>query len=186
VLILEEPTNHLDIQSKGVLKQALKQYEGTFIIVSHDREFLDGLTNRIWDIENKHLKIHHYTVQEYLQRKSDGFEQAQQVGKSKKQKVVEEKKSEPKNQLSYQEKKAHKREVTVCKNAVNKSEKKIEELESKIAEMDKVIASLDYSDEEKSANTLKEYETLKQELEETMSVWEENTIKIEELKEVDV
>jgi len=186
VLILDEPTNHLDIQSKGVLKQALKQYEGTFIIVSHDREFLDGLTNRIWDIENKHLKIHHYTVQEYLQRKSDGFEQAQQVGKSKKQKVVEEKKSEPKNQLSYQEKKAHKREVTVCKNAVNKSEKKIEELESKIAEMDKVIASLDYSDEEKSANTLKEYETLKQELEETMSVWEENTIKIEELKEVDV
>lgn len=185
VLILDEPTNHLDIQSKGVLKQALKQYEGTFIIVSHDREFLDGLTNRIWDIENKHLKIHHYTVQEYLQRKSDGFEQAQQVGKSKKQKVAEEKKSEPKNQLSYQEKKAHKREVTVCKNAINKSEKKIEELESKIAEMDKVIASLDYSDEEKSANTLKEYETLKQELEETMSVWEENTIKIEELKEVD-
>jgi ATP-binding cassette, subfamily F, member 3 len=66
LLILDEPTNHLDIQSKDVLKDALKQYEGTFIVVSHDREFLDGLTNRIWDIEDQKLKIHHFEVQEYL------------------------------------------------------------------------------------------------------------------------
>ncbi|MCH2110732.1 MAG: ATP-binding cassette domain-containing protein, partial [Polyangiaceae bacterium] len=52
-LLLDEPTNHLDIQSKEVLKSALKNYEGTFIVVSHDREFLEGLTNRIWDIEDQ-------------------------------------------------------------------------------------------------------------------------------------
>ncbi|MBM3418858.1 MAG: ABC-F family ATP-binding cassette domain-containing protein, partial [Bacteroidetes bacterium] len=65
-LILDEPTNHLDIQSKQVLKNALQNYQGTFIIVSHDREFVDGLTNRIWDIEDQSLKIHHFTLNEYL------------------------------------------------------------------------------------------------------------------------
>ena len=70
-LILDEPTNHLDIQSKEVLKSALKNYEGTFIVVSHDREFLDNLTNRIWDIENKALKIHHFGVKDFLKRKME-------------------------------------------------------------------------------------------------------------------
>ena len=61
----------LDIQSKEVLKSALKNYEGTFIVVSHDREFLDNLTNRIWDIENKALKIHHFGVKDFLKRKME-------------------------------------------------------------------------------------------------------------------
>ena len=73
-LILDEPTNHLDIQSKEVLKQALKTYEGTFIVVSHDREFLDGLTNRIWEIEEQQLKVHHYGVKDFLSRKTASFE----------------------------------------------------------------------------------------------------------------
>jgi ATP-binding cassette, subfamily F, member 3 len=68
-LILDEPTNHLDMQSKEVLKQALINYEGSFIVVSHDREFLDGLTNRIWDIDHGTLKIHHDGVKEYLAQK---------------------------------------------------------------------------------------------------------------------
>ena len=70
-LILDEPTNHLDIQSKEVLKEALKNYEGTFVVVSHDREFLEGLTNRIWDIENQTLKIHHFGVKDFLKRKME-------------------------------------------------------------------------------------------------------------------
>ena len=65
-LILDEPTNHLDILSKNVLKEALKNYEGTFIVVSHDRDFLDGLTNRIWDIANKQIRVHHFDLAEYL------------------------------------------------------------------------------------------------------------------------
>ena len=69
-LILDEPTNHLDLQSKEVLKEALMHYEGTFIIVSHDREFVDGLSNRIWDIENQGVKIHHFELKEYLSYKT--------------------------------------------------------------------------------------------------------------------
>nr|WP_299206290.1 ABC-F family ATP-binding cassette domain-containing protein [uncultured Brumimicrobium sp.] len=183
VLILDEPTNHLDIQSKAVLKQALKQYEGTFIIVSHDREFLEGLTNRIWDIENKNLKIHHYTVQEYLRKKSDAFEQAQQLGKSNKKKVAEEVKveEEKKSELSYEEEKAQKKETNRLKNAIRKAEQRIEQLEKDIAKMDKEIASLDYTDEENAAKTLKEYDALKTELDEVMESWEENTMALDEL-----
>ncbi|WP_107037388.1 ABC-F family ATP-binding cassette domain-containing protein [Brumimicrobium mesophilum] len=188
VLILDEPTNHLDIQSKAVLKQALKQYEGTFIIVSHDREFLEGLTNRIWDIENKSLKIHHYTVQEYLAKKSEAFEQAQQQGKSNKTKAkeeaaaklkAEEEKAAAKPALSYEEEKAQKKEISRLKNAVRKAEQRIEKLEAEIKEMDKVIADLDYSDEENSAKTLKKYDALKTELDEVMSSWEEDTEALE-------
>ena len=60
-----------------MLKHALKSYEGTFVVVSHDREFLDGLTNRIWEIEDQKLRIHHFDVKEFLRRKSD-----QQVSKT--------------------------------------------------------------------------------------------------------
>ncbi|PWH85632.1 ABC-F family ATP-binding cassette domain-containing protein [Brumimicrobium oceani] len=188
VLILDEPTNHLDIQSKAVLKQALKQYEGTFIIVSHDREFLEGLTNRIWDIENKQLKIHHYTVQEYLAKKSEAFEQAQQQGKSNKTKAkeeaaakvkAEEEKAAAKPALSYEEEKEQKKEISRLKNAVRKAEQRIEKLEVEIKQMDKIIADLDYSDEEKAAETLKKYDALKTELDEVMEAWEENTEALE-------
>src|SRR5690554_6238721 len=183
VLILDEPTNHLDIQSKAVLKQALNQYEGTFIIVSHDREFLEGLTNRIWDIENKSLKIHHYTVQEYLRKKSDAFEQAQQLGKSNKKKVVEEVKpvEASKPELSYEEEKEQKKESNRLKNAIRKAEQRIEELEAEILKMDKIVADLDYTDEENAAKVLKEYDVLKSELDDVMEAWEENTMALEEL-----
>jgi ATP-binding cassette subfamily F protein 3 len=180
VLILDEPTNHLDIQSKGVLKQALQSYEGTFIIVSHDREFLDGLTNRIWDIENKNLKIHHYTVQEYLRRKSDAFTQAQQVGKKTKKEAAPIKKEEVKEELSYEEKKEQKRRVNKLKNGISQSEKDIEKFEKEIKEMDKVVADFDYTDEAGTAKTLEKYEKLKKSLEAAMSKWEEYTLELDE------
>ena len=94
-LILDEPTNHLDIISKEVLKSALINYEGTFIVVSHDREFLNGLTNRIWDIEDQGLKIHHFGVQEFLQRKMDLSNNQMQI--EAKQKNTIDKIETPKN-----------------------------------------------------------------------------------------
>lgn len=179
VLILDEPTNHLDIQSKAILKQALQQYEGTFIVVSHDREFLDGLTNRIWDIEDKRLKIHHYTVHEYLQKKEDAFEQAQQLGKSAKTKKAEAIKEEVKSDLSYEEEKELKRNVNRLKNSIKKAEDKIHKLEQEIETMDSIIAELDYSDEERASKLLKKYENLQKDLEETMSAWENDLMELE-------
>ena len=175
-LILDEPTNHLDIQSKEVLKSALKNYEGTFIVVSHDREFLDNLTNRIWDIENKSLKIHHFGVKDFLKRK---MEMMQLDGKKPIEKVeVIAKKEEVKAtavELSYDEKKEVKRLKNKFQNQVSKSEGRISDLEKEIAVMDALLVDLDYSDEEKTSKSFSEYEKLKSELEEQMTLWEEAT-----------
>ena len=183
-LILDEPTNHLDIQSKEVLKSALKNYEGTFIVVSHDREFLDNLTNRIWDIENKSLKIHHFGVKEFLKRKMEMMQpiSARFIEKkeeaAKKTEVVE----EPKVELSYEDKKELKRLKNKFQNQVSKSEDRISELEEEIGKMDVVLVDLDYNNEALATKTLAEYEKLKKDLDEQMALWEEGT---EQLMEID-
>lgn len=170
-LILDEPTNHLDIQSKEVLKQALKSYEGTFIVVSHDREFLDGLTNRIWDIEDHSLKIHHFGVQDFLRRKA---ELSKPVTNLKQPSLVVEK-NETDEKLSYNEEKDLKRKKNKLQNQVSKAEKRIEELEEKISVMDKEIAEMDYSNEDQSSVKLEQYEVLRKELDEQMELWESAT-----------
>lgn len=174
-LILDEPTNHLDIQSKEVLKSALQNYEGTFIVVSHDREFLDGLTNRIWDIENKTLKVHHFGVKDFLKRKMDLMNPTADLKSDKKvTKNSEDKKENRSNELSYEEKKEQKRRKNKFQNQVNRSEEKIEELETEIAKMDEKMATLDYSTPE-ATEVLADYEKIKKELDEQMSLWEEGT-----------
>lgn len=188
VLILDEPTNHLDIQSKEVLKKALQQYEGTFIVVSHDREFLDGLTNRIWDIENKGLKIHHFSVKEFIQRKLeiDKNKKGQVSLKSKPEtkKKKEVKTPDPiKNELSFEEKKELKKRKNKLQNTVSKCEKEISKLESNIAEMDLLITDLDYTDEEGTAKTLSDYENLKVELNQMMMDWEKATEELLQLED---
>jgi ATP-binding cassette subfamily F protein 3 len=159
-LILDEPTNHLDIASKEVLKQALINYEGTFIIVSHDREFLDGLTNRIWEIYNQTLKIHHYTVQEFLKKKAE-----EQKEQNQSEKVV---KTAP---VQKEEKPALQASNSIEKE-IKRIEKEISELESKIEEMNLILAELDYSNESKANSILSEYELLKSNLDDKMAVWE--------------
>jgi ATP-binding cassette subfamily F protein 3 len=170
-LILDEPTNHLDIQSKEILKDALRKYEGTFVVVSHDREFLEGLTNRIWDIEDKKLKIHHFGVKEFLKRK---LEQGMTL-KSEVVEKVEVVKEEIKKELSFEEKKEFKRRKNKLQNDIKKAEENISQFEEKIKELDLVIAELDYSDTSKSEQILSEYNTLKTKLDEEMLSWESNT-----------
>lgn len=187
VLILDEPTNHLDIQSKEVLKQALKNYGGTFIIVSHDREFLDGLTNRIWDIKDRQLKIYHYTVQEYLKRKSaelngEGDKNLKNPAQVHKKKVNAQKEEPKKPTLSYEAQKEEKRKLNKLKNTISKAETKIDKLEAELKELDTVIAELDYSDENYANQQLASYESLKKELDQTMNTWEEATNELLEME----
>jgi len=179
-LILDEPTNHLDIQSKEVLKQALKSYEGTFIVVSHDREFLDGLTNRIWEIEDQQLKVHHFGVKDFLKRKTE-LTQKKPIVEAPKAIVKESDSS--KEKLSYQEEKEFKRLKNKLQNQVNKSEQKIEELEKQIEEQDLVIAELNYDDKAKAEEVLGLYNETKSKLDEQMKLWEEATEGLMELEE---
>jgi len=171
VLILDEPTNHLDIQSKQVLKEALKNYEGTFIVVSHDREFLDGLTNRIWDIEDKTLKIHHFGVYEFLKRKMN-FDQPETIKKNVKESIVQEK---PKETLSFEETKEIKRKKNQLSNQIKRTEDLISELENKLSLLDEQIANADFSNTSESGKLVTEYQKIKVELDLMMENWEKAT-----------
>lgn len=183
-LILDEPTNHLDIQSKEVLKQALMSYEGTFIVVSHDREFLDGLINRIWDIEDKALKIHHFGVKEFLARKMEQLQPASKESMASKPFAAKEQEIVPKvTKLSYDEEKELKRQKNKWQNQVQRTEKRIEELEKEIARMDLEIANLDYSDETKTAQLMEAYSSSKSELDAQMELWEEATEELLQITE---
>jgi ATP-binding cassette subfamily F protein 3 len=172
-LILDEPTNHLDIQSKAILKDALKQYEGTFIVVSHDREFLQGLTNRIWDIDEQKLKIHHFAVPEFLEMKLSKLSGTQD--KKDKSEVKRKKETETKDQpkLSYEEERAQKKLLNKLKNTIKRAEEKIEELESELSDLDGKIALMDYSEKDQAKELLDRYDRVKQDLDKEMKKWED-------------
>ncbi len=184
-LILDEPTNHLDILSKDVLKSALINYEGTFIVVSHDREFLEGLTNRIWDIENQGLKIHHFGVQEFLQRKmelSEGNKPSLSEKKIEKTPtpIVEVKIEKT---LSFDEQKEIKRKKNQLNTLVKKAEDSISRLEATIKVMDQQIVNLDYTNESESAKLLSNYDKAKKELDQEMENWEQATEELMNIKD---
>ncbi len=175
-LILDEPTNHLDIQSKDLLKQALQKYEGTFIVVSHDREFLNGLTNRIWDIEDQQLKIHHFELKEYLDRKL-GVNQP--VALKEQQKKIE---KEETRESTFEEKKEVKRRKNKLQNDLNRTETEIERLEKEIDLMNKQIAVMNFEDEAQTERTFKKFNELKSVLDEQMANWEKITEELLELE----
>jgi len=158
-LILDEPTNHLDITSKEVLKSALKNYQGTFIVVSHDREFLQDLTNRIWEIDKHTLKIHHYSVQQFLKEKQNQT----QVQTNFKKEVK-------KNVKNLDKSKVNPGKIEKEIRQIEKKISKLEELQKNIQEE---MNSLDYSDEEKSNNVISNFQNNKKELDLLMDKWEE-------------
>ncbi len=161
-LILDEPTNHLDIQSKQVLKKALDNYEGAFIIVSHDREFVDGLTNRIWDIENKSLKIHHFSLNEYLSYKMKDKTLSGNTLKNT-EKSPEKPKEKTENTNTVKPSKQDK-EIQRIENDISKLEKEVQSLETELANMD--YTASDYQ------NQLSQYDEKKRNLDNLMSKWE--------------
>ena len=171
-LILDEPTNHLDIQSKEVLKNALKSYEGTFVVVSHDREFLDGLTNRIWDIEDKTLKIHHFDVKEFLKRKMSMVNNdTMNIAKE------EEKPTEIKVEIEVEK---PKKSVNLkLQSDIKKLESKIKEKEQDLEEVTVLMSGLDYSDADEANMVTEKYNALKIELDTLLNDWEEKVLEAE-------
>ena len=158
-IILDEPTNHLDMQSKEILKSALINYAGTFIVVSHDREFLEGLTNRIWDIENENLKIHHFSLNEYLSYKNENklkLDQLPQQNASKSKTLKVNKTDEGSKALA--------KEIQII-------EKKIEVLESEIITLNTLLGNLSYG-EDGFDTALENHKNKKNELSKLMEEWE--------------
>ena len=138
LLALDEPTNHMDIRSKDILKQALKAYDGTLIIVSHDRDFLDGLVDKLYEFRDGKVKEHLGGVQEFLERRKletlSELERHYKPAAEEKPAEVIQKKEEAKQE--YEAKKYVSKEEKKIKNRISFLEKKIEEYETKMAEIE--------------------------------------------------
>ena len=161
VLVMDEPTNHLDIKSKNVLKKALQQFEGTLIIVSHDRDFLQGLTDKVYEFKNKNIKEYLGDIDFYLeQRAVANFREMEQ---QKETLSTPNKAAANAEKLSFEQQKQQK----AAQNKLNKIENQIAALEEELKQMDvqmgQGVQSNDY---------YKEYEQKKKMLEELMTEWE--------------
>ena len=179
LLALDEPTNHMDIRSKDILKQALKAYDGTLIIVSHDRDFLDGLVDKLYEFRDGKVKEHLGGVQEFLERrKLENLSELERHYKPVEEKQVEviQKKEEAKQE--YQAKKFVSKEERKIRNRISFLEKGIESIEAKMAEIEAVLADPGEGDD--IMELTRAYLENKRELDFKMEEWEQLNEKLEE------
>jgi len=167
-LIMDEPTNHLDIQSKEIIKLALQKFEGTLIVISHDREFLQGLCDKIYEFRDGHMKEFLGDINEYLEfRQKESIREisAEKAKLHKEEPKVEVKKVEEKPAVSQTTivSKEHKN----IQNKLKKVEEKISELETKVEEMEASFTKNNPSEE-----TLEEYNKTKEDLDLALQEWE--------------
>ncbi|WP_405377087.1 ABC-F family ATP-binding cassette domain-containing protein [Nonlabens sp. Asnod3-A02] len=167
VLIMDEPTNHLDIQSKNVLKAALLKFDGTLIVVSHDREFLQGLTETVYEFRDHKLNLYLGDIDYYLgKRKAEDMRAIEKVDVVKDVSLSRKQETE-KKQLSYEDQKKQKS----LNNRLSKAETKINDLEKTIKKLDAELAA-NYDELVKKEGFFDGYQAKKKELEEWMTKWE--------------
>ena len=179
LLALDEPTNHMDIRSKDILKQALKAYDGTIIIVSHDRDFLDGLVDKLYEFRDGHVKEHLGGVQDFLERRR--LETLNELERHYKvEPVVEEAQIQKKEESrqEYQAKKFISKEERKIRNRIAFLEKGIEEIEGKMKEIEAVLTNPKPEDD--VMELTRSYLENKRELDYKMAEWEKLSESIEE------
>jgi ATP-binding cassette subfamily F protein 3 len=181
LLILDEPTNHLDLQSKEVLKNAIKAFDGTVVVVSHDREFLDGLVDKVYEFSNHKVREHIGGIYDFLQKKQiSSLSELERNNGLRNQTGVE--KKEPQNsfsKISYEERKERSRQIKKVERSVADVENQIEQIESQIADIEQLFQSVEQSTDE---NLFRQYEQLKQSLEQKMSEWEVLSAQLDDIK----
>lgn len=138
LLILDEPTNHLDMISKDILKSALIQFDGTLIVVSHDRDFLQGLTNKVYEFKKPNIKEYIGDVYDFLEAKN--IEELDDLNRNKKNVKAPAEPVVSQNKIDYEAKKSFDREVKKLEREIQKKEEQIEKAESELAEMDRIMA----------------------------------------------
>ena len=171
VLIMDEPTNHLDIASKNVLKQALRKFDGTLILVSHDRDFLQGLASTVYGFKDKVIKEYLGDIDFFLEQ-----HQIENLREAEKRTVVAKKIDPVKKEVS-QLSKVEDKEIKKLKNQLSKLETQIDDLEKKILEMDEALEK-NY-EESSNADFFENYKATKSKIESLMEEWAELEEKIE-------
>ncbi|MEG1573626.1 MAG: ABC-F family ATP-binding cassette domain-containing protein [Bacteroidales bacterium] len=179
LLILDEPTNHLDMSTKDVLKQAIKSFDGTVIIVSHDREFLDGLVSKVYEFGGGKVTEHIGGIYNFLQRKKIGS--LNELERKNNITIVEE---EPKihvsdNKLNYEQRKELQRKIKQLQNSITDAEKRINKTETKISEIEKQLSTPEGFS---NISLCQQHGELTRELSNIMEYWGEQSEKLETLK----
>ncbi len=172
LLILDEPTNHMDMRSKDILKQALIAFDGTVVIVSHDRDFLDGVVDRIYEFRDGGVKEYLGGIFYFLEkRKVESMRDIERAAPSAKESAQQ--KCAESGKMSYEQRKEQEKQIRKAKKAVEQIEAELEQIEQKIALMDEKMA-MEYNEAD-----YKIYNELKTEQEQKMHKWEQLSYELE-------
>ncbi len=190
LLILDEPTNHLDMRTKDVLKEAIKDFNGTVIVVSHDREFLDGLVEKVYEFGGGRVREHLGGIYDFLEAKKietlrelemtpvQSREKQPQLSKSPTTAAEPETEQPKQGKINYAEQKARERVIRKAQKSVDESERAIADIEAEIAAIEQKLAS----GEQVEPEIYEQHSQLQKKLENAMSVWELACMELEELK----
>ena len=183
-LILDEPTNHLDMPSKDVLKEAIKAFDGTAIIVSHDREFLDGLVSKVYEFADGRVREHIGGIYDYLASIDDPS--VALVKADDKPSAVTPAPQSPNasgnnsaEKESYAERKERMKKISRAEKAVKESENKIEKMEARLKELDNILC---HPENASDMTIITEYTSTKRALDEEVEKWETLSMQLEEMK----
>ena len=178
LLILDEPTNHLDMRSKDILKHALLQYDGTLIVVSHDREFLDGLVTKVYEFGGKKVKEHLGGVYEFLRRKSLSSLREMELSQAVEENPAGRKTSTSKQE--YERRKDFERRKRALEKKIGRYEDSISRLEGEISRLDGLLAEPEKIQDQEVYHA---YNRLRTELFQEMTRWEKVHLELEKLIE---
>ena len=172
LLVLDEPTNHMDMRSKDILKNALQKYDGTLILVSHDRDFLDGIVDKVYEFRDGGVKEYLGGIYYFLEKRQ--LESLHEVEiKQKEEPAISTTTTTSRGKEEYLQRKENEKEIRRIKNAITKVESDIERLEGEIAAWDTKLANpeehgIDITD----ASVFATYNELKKQLDHQMHEWE--------------
>ena len=180
LLVLDEPTNHLDMLSKDILKNALIQYDGTLIIVSHDRDFLQGLTNKVYEFRKPHIKEYIGDIYDFLEQKNlNHLKELEIAAKQQTQKAAE---PVSQNKMNYERKKQIDAKLRKVDKEIQRLETAISKLETELAEQDAIMANPAEHPEVKVDNDWYwAYGKKKEELQALLDDWELKQMEREEV-----
>ena len=182
LLVMDEPTNHMDMRSKDILKNALRKYDGTMVVVSHDREFLDGMVDKVYEFRDGGVKEYLGGIYYFLEKRK--LESLHEVELKEKEVKASETERTARNREDYQKKKEAEKAIRKVQNAIDRTEKEIERLEHEIAEWDlKLSDPTAHGIDPTDGKIFTEYNRLKERLAHEMHEWEKLGYELELLQD---
>ncbi len=175
LLVLDEPTNHMDMRSKDILKEAIRKFDGTVVVVSHDREFLDGIVDKVYEFRDGGVREYLGGIYYFLEkRKIEDIREIERKAETPKQSATATP-TQSQGKMSYEQKKEQERLIRKHRKAVETIEAQTAEVEEQIAQYDKKFATAT----EYNAENYKAYDALKQQLDHLMHEWEKAVYELE-------